>query len=49
VTAGFTGWAWWRLRPVNDNRPPLSVALAGAALIAAAFLSLAYTVARWML
>jgi len=49
VTAGFSGWAWWRLRPANDNKPPLSVMLAFAALITLAIVSLAFALARWMI
>ena len=47
ITTGFSGWAWWRLRPVNDNKPPLSVVLAAAALIALAVVALAFALARW--
>lgn len=47
ATVGFSGWAWWRLRPANDNKPPLSVVLAGSAFVALAVVALGYTLARW--
>ena len=40
--------SWARLRrPANDNRPPLALLLAGAALGGGAVVSLIYAIARW--